>query len=1850
MLRSLIASSLLLVATFLAAQSSSERAAVRVTATVQNTPAITLSWAPISSTTALTIYRKSKSATSWGSAVATPAATSTSWTDNNVSTGSNYEYKVVRVSAGVTGTGYINTGVQVPVVDYRGKIILLVDNTLSSALATELSQLTNDLRADGWGVLRSDVSRTASVTSVKSIVQGHYNSDPSNVKALYIVGHVPVPYSGNITPDGHEDTRGARPTDAYYADMDGSWTDNSVNTTATSQQRTWNTPGDGKFDQSDLPSSVELQVGRVDMYDLPTFGTTEVQLMRNYLNKAHSYKVKGWVPNARAVLVDNLQWLGNPVAGSGWRASAMVGQLSPVPTAPVLSFKNYINGQSYLWTAHYGGGLIAVDGGVSTYNGTDGGVTTQELASSVTMGGVFNMALGSFFYDFDSRNNFLRAVIARGDGLTNCWAGIPAWYFHHMGLGENIGYSVAASMNNTGLYPPLTEGWQSSIGRTHMNLMGDPSLRMKMVAPPSNLVVANAGGNAAFSWTASSEGAMGYHIYHVDVNAGVTTRLTTNPVTTTSWTSGTVPFVAGRQYMVRAMMLEIGASGSYYNLSLGAMAVSTGSGTADCLGVVGGTATVGSACNDNDPCTVNDVYNANCQCVGTSITPAASITAAGPTTFCSGGSVVLNANAGTGYSYVWRRDGATISGATSSSLTATQSGSYTVQVGSGSCTTTSTAVTVSASGGMAPTATAQGPTSFCSGGSVVITTAAASGNSYQWRLNGNTINGATGNSYTAIQSGSYTVTVSNGSCSGTSDPVVVSASGSMSTPVINAQGPISFCSGANVILTTQQASGNSYQWYLDGSVIPGATSYAYTAFWNGAHTVVVSNGTCSATSAALSISVGSQPSNSINAGGTTTFCSGGSVVLSGNTSSGYTYSWARNGTTISGATTSSYTATQSGTYIRTVSNNGCSNTSNSVVVTVTGNLTPSITAQGSTSFCTGGSVVLSTASATGNSYVWQRNGTAISGATSSSYTATQAGSYTVVVANGPCSGTSSAVSVTVSNSTTPTITAQGSTSFCTGGSVVLSTASATGNSYVWRRNGTTISGATSSSYTATQAGSYTVVVANGPCSGTSSAVSVTVSGSGTTPTITAQGSTSFCSGGNVILVTQQASGNTYQWRLNGNPINGATNYAYTAFWNGNMTVTVSNGSCTVTSAPVAIQVGTAPAATITASGATSFCSGGSVVLSGNTGNGYTYSWQRNGSTISGASASSYTATTAGNYTRTVTNNGCSATSSPITVSVGSGPSPAITAQGSTSFCSGGNVLLSTASASGNNYVWQRNGTTIAGATSNTYTATMSGNYTVSVTNGNCSGTSAPVAVNASGSGPTPTVNALGPTSFCTGGNVILTTEQIAGATYQWRYNGVVLPGATNHAYTAYLNGAFTVTVTTGTCSATSAQTNINVVPGPTATISADGPTTFCAGSSVTLSTNSGTGYAYTWYRNGVVIPGATANEHTATLTGYYMVRISLSNCTSTSPSLYVQSFSPPSVTCSADPEDAAVNAVANGGLAPYAFNWNTSPTSTTAQANVTASGTYTVVVTDARGCTASCSTTIELPEGNDCMGARTETQVTWGANPSWNNPAGFMINNFAGAFPAPNHLTIGCGSRKLRLTSGSAVVAFLPSNGPIARLPSGTMVNPTSYGNTFAGQLVALKLSVRFDEYDAWYSPSTTPLGDMVVASGLFAGWTVQQVIDAADEKIGNCGNSYTREALNEALTAINEGYAGGIVNSGYLICPEGSGMAPEPAGSINAIAGTAKSIHLVDPSAVVFPNPTSGVTVFSFTPSLPDQRTTFELRSVNGALIESRDLGILPAGVEHRLDWDATGRGAGLYLYRITAGTVVMTGKLVVE
>lgn len=1379
------------------AQTHSQKAAVPLTATVQASPArITLAWTSLPSTTSITIYRKLVDATSWGAVYATPAASDLTYADNAVSVGTQYEYRVVRVAAGVTGQGYIASGIAVPPVDFRGRMILLVDNTFSSSLSNELATLVSDLRADGWAVVRTDLARSTPLATVKSTIVSHYNADPANTRALFIIGHLAVPYSGNQAPDGHGEHSGAWPCDGYYGELNGTWTDNSVNNGGTQRPANSNVPGDGKFDQSDFPSALELQVGRVDLFDMPAFSQSETELTRAYLNKLHNYKTKQWTPIQRGMMFDNFQYLGYPLAASGWRSMAPLVGTSNITIANQVAYpmSSLVNNNSYLWTYGCGGGSQQTVNGVLTYNGAANVGTTQEYAST-NMNGVFNMSFGSYFGDWDNKNNFLRAPLGSGQALTSVWSAIPGWYFHHMGMGANIGYSTLITMNNTGLYTPRHDGWQGSIGRCHLALMGDPSLRQKMVAPPSSLVVGNSNGNASFSWAAAPEPVDGYHIYSINSSTGVITRITTSLVQGTQHMSATVPFTAGQSYMVRAVKLTVEPSGSYYNLSLGAMATASGS-VADCNGVIGGPAQPGAACNDGNACTVNDALNANCQCVGTPTTPAASITVGGSTIFCSGGAVSLTANSGSGLTYQWQRNGANLSGATSASYSATQSGNYTVIVTSGSCSSTSTAVQVTVNAAPAATVTAGGPTTFCSGGNVLLSANTGAGLSYQWRNNGAWIIGANSSTYTATTTAQYSVTITNSSgCTTTSSSVYVTTT-SAPAAAISAGGSTSFCSGGNVVLSANTGTGLSHQWLRNGTNLSGATSSSYTATTSGSYTVVVSNGGCSTTSAATTVSVGSAPAATITAGGPTTFC-GGSVTLNANTGTGLIYQWRRNGTNLSGATASTYSATTTGTYTVVVTSSGCSTTSAGISVTANAAPSATITAGGATSFCTGGSVVLSANTGTGLTYQWLRNGTNLSGATSSSYTAATSGSYTVVVASGSCSTTSAATTVTVGSAPSATISAGGSTTFCSGGSVTLSANTGTGLTYQWRRNGTNLSGATSSTYAASTGGTYTVVVTSSGCSTTSAGTNVTVSTS-PTATITAGGSTNFCTGGSVLLSANSGTGLSYQWRRDGTNLSGATASSYTATTSGSYTVVVTSGGCSTTSAATTVATGSAPTATITAGGATSFCSGGSVTLSANTGAGLTYQWRRNGTSISGATSSNYSAATTGTYTVVVTSSGCSTVSSGISVTASAAPAATITYSGGTGLCNGASKTLNANTGSGLTYQWRRNGTNLSGATAASYSTTTAGTYTVVVGNGTCSSTSAGVTLT-TGSGPTVSCTSSAATSSVS----VTATGGQSPYTYSWNTS----PVQTGATATVSASGTYTVTVTgangcSSTCSTT----------------------------------------------------------------------------------------------------------------------------------------------------------------------------------------------------------------------------------------------------------------------------------------------------------------------------------------------------------------------------------------------------------------------------------------------------------------
>jgi hypothetical protein len=545
--------------------------ATQVSATIQSSPpVIVLGWPPNSEAVNFKVYRKLITETSWGNPIATLDTSATGYTDTNVIVGSSFEYQVEVLtdiypypngspSDWFTSWGYCYAGIDVPMIENRGKIILIVDNTFSSALANELFRLQQDLVGDGWAVLRHDVGRSDSVTSVKALIQTDYNSDPANVRSVFLIGHVPVPYSGAINPDGHSDHYGAWAADVYYAELDGPWTDNSVAVTSAERAGNYNVPGDGKFDQSTIPSDVDLEIGRVDLSNLPAFAPkTELDLLRQYLNKDHSFRTGSINLQRRGLIRDNFGELeGEAPASTAWRNFAgLCGSNTTVEIESGLFFST-LDSEDYLWAYGCGGGF---------YNKADGvGYTTNFVASDTRS--VFMMLFGSYFGDWDAQDDFLRAPLATPTYTLTCaWGGFPVWMFHHMALGQTIGYSTRISQNNSANGPYRTR-LNPSPRSVHIALMGDPALRLHAVVPPSGLINTTPGG-ATLIWTASPDTVVGYYVYRSTSIAGPFTRVNSAPITGTAFNDNFAQ-PGLYTYMVRAVKRETSGSGTYFNLSQG---------------------------------------------------------------------------------------------------------------------------------------------------------------------------------------------------------------------------------------------------------------------------------------------------------------------------------------------------------------------------------------------------------------------------------------------------------------------------------------------------------------------------------------------------------------------------------------------------------------------------------------------------------------------------------------------------------------------------------------------------------------------------------------------------------------------------------------------------------------------------------------------------------------------------------------------------------------------------------------------------------------------------------------------------------------------------------------------------------------------------------------------------------------------------------------------------------------------------------------------------------------------------------------------------------------------------------
>jgi len=210
------------------------------------------------------------------------------------------------------------------------------------------------------------------------------------------------------------------------------------------------------------------------------------------------------------------------------------------------------------------------------------------------------------------------------------------------------------------------------------------------------------------------------------------------------------------------------------------------------------------------------------------------------------------------------------------------------------------------------------------------------------------------------------------------------------TTILVANGPLSGYMGA------------SYQWFKNGTVIPGATSYTYTTATTGDYSVAIRTDICTSdTSDPVTVTVVPIPAATISSV-TRDICEGDTVLLHANTGTGYSYTWHYNDSTIPDAGNADVYVTKGGRYYVTVSNNGCARSSSTDTITTHIKPAPHILPDSQQELCPGSTLVFRTTKDTSYTYNWYRDGALLPGANASNYSAGMAGVYSVNVSSRYC--------------------------------------------------------------------------------------------------------------------------------------------------------------------------------------------------------------------------------------------------------------------------------------------------------------------------------------------------------------------------------------------------------------------------------------------------------------------------------------------------------------------------------------------------------------------------------------------------------------------------------------------------------------------------------------------------------------------------------------------------------------------------------------------------------------------------------------------------------------------------------
>ncbi|MFN4123995.1 MAG: T9SS type A sorting domain-containing protein [Flavobacteriales bacterium] len=582
------------------------------------------------------------------------------------------------------------------------------------------------------------------------------------------------------------------------------------------------------------------------------------------------------------------------------------------------------------------------------------------------------------------------------------------------------------------------------------------------------------------------------------------------------------------------------------------------------------------------------VYHAPC--------PEATITPFGPTVFCSGQSVVLQASPGD--FYTWS------TGANTPSITVSTSGNYSVTVinFTSSCSSTSQPISISVNPLPPNFVSVSGSTTLCEGDSVTISAIQGSSLSYQWKRNNELITGATNRQLTTQLAGTYNAVITNVNtgCSNTSSNVNVIVITPPATDYTHTN-PTEICDNGNVQLSVEFQIGVSYQWFRNNVVIPGAVSNIFNANQDGEYYVDLVKSVCTRQSDPITVVFHPLPLANFPSGDSSAVCTGDSIFIIGNPIGGATYQWFRDNELISGENQSFITTSLAGIYRYTVTDlNGCLSTSGDYTLSLLSlpvlELIPAVS-----SACIGDSVLLRALADRPVSYTWQRDLLPIDVLDQDTIFANVSGQYRfIAIDNLGCTAISNMAQVTI-HPLPEVIIEPSEFPICIGNQVSLLSNGEEDWMFTWLFNGDTLIGEGLGMIEISDEGIYQLIATdhNG-CTNTSDSLEINFLDLPAAPILSSDDPLSFCEGGvATINIINFEINQQYQWFFNDMPIEGITGAEYQAAFSGSYIVVVNDSNaCFNTSLSTQVTVFPLPQVSFTITPDT-FCNNqGSITLTG----------------------------------------------------------------------------------------------------------------------------------------------------------------------------------------------------------------------------------------------------------------------------------------------------------------------------------------------------------------------------------------------------------------------------------------------------------------------------------------------------------------------------------------------------------------------------------------------------------------------------------------------------------------------------